>query len=283
MRTAARLAIATALTLIAARPADAADGKTLIDDVWTRYRTVRTERQDSEILVIAKPQAAPYTRADVEGLLRDPPSGVVHKRAVHHVRYADDGRDQLHVLFSLPAEDAGLGLLVARDPHGTQDELWLYMPGYHRVRRIPASSDQRFAGTDLLYEDVRAFIGEHTDAFDYAAPVAVELAGRPADVVVATPKDGTPTSYARRKIWIDREWHLPIRVELADRRDRPWKVLRGSSVVAVAPGVPRADLLEMRDVQRDGATLVLVTTRTVGRAIPAQVFTEDYLVHPGGD
>src|SRR5690242_18817390 len=108
-RAAARFVIA-AIALIAARPADAADGKTLIDDVWTRYRTVRTERQDSEILVIAKPQAARYTRADVEGLLLDPPSGVVHKRAVHHVRYADDGRDQLHVLFSLPAEDAGLGL-----------------------------------------------------------------------------------------------------------------------------------------------------------------------------
>jgi hypothetical protein len=282
-RAATRLWVAAAFGLMSARAVAAADGKALIDEVWARYRIVKSERQESDILVIKAPQAAPYSRADVERLLRDAPSGVAHKRALHHVRYADDGRDQLHVLFSLPAEDAGLGLLVARDPKGTQDDMWLYMPGYHRVRRIPASSDQKFAGTDLIYEDVRAFIGEHTDAFTYSAPVTEPIDGRSADVVIATPKDGTPTAYSRRKIWIDREWLLPVRVELADAKERPWKVLRNGEITAVAPGVHRADLLEMRDVQRNTATVVLVTKRSVGVAIPAQVFTEDYLIHPGND
>jgi hypothetical protein len=174
-------------------------------------------------------------------------------------------------------------LLIARASEGAQDDMWLYMPGYHRVRRIPASSDQKFAGTDLIYEDVRASIGEHTDAFTYSAPAMEQLDGRPADVVIATPQDGTATAYGRRKIWIDREWRFPVRVELYDANARLWKVLRNGEIREVAPGVRRADLVEMRDLQRNTATLIFVTTRTVGVAIPPQVFTEDYLVHPGND
>jgi len=283
VRIATRVAAVVVAMLAGARTATAADGKTLIDELWARYRTVRSERQESEILVVKTSQAAPYSRADVEALVRDAPAGVVRKRAVHHVRYADDGRDTLHVLFSLPPEDAGLGLLVARDPRGTQDDMWVYMPGYHRVRRIPASSDQKFAGTDLNYEDVRAFIGEHTEAFDYTAPVAEPIDGRTADMMVATPKDETATNYGRRTIWIDREWRLPVRVDFTDRHGAPWKTLRNAAVVAVAPGVHRADLVEMRDLRRGSATLVLVTKRAVGIDIPPQVFTEDYLIHPGND
>jgi len=277
------IVFAMLLASLAGRVEAAADGKALIDDVWTRYRTVRSERQESEILVVDAPPAAPFTRADVEALVRDVPKGVTHKRAVHHLLYTADGRDKLHIGFSLPAEDAGLGVLVARQPGTAEDGMWLYMPGYHRVRRIPASSDQKFAGTDLIYEDVRAFIGEPTDGFTYAAPVAAQLDGRAAEVVVATPDDGTATAYGTRKIWIDAEWRFPVRVELADRRGRAWKVLRNAAIAEVAPGVRRADLIEMRDLQRNSATLVLVTKRTVGIDIPPQVFTEDYLVHPGND
>ncbi len=51
----------------------------------------------------------------------------------------------------------------------------------------------------------------------------------------------------------------------------------------MAPGVRRADLAEMRDLQAAECTLLLVTKRSVGIEIPPQVFTEDYLVHPGAD
>jgi hypothetical protein len=274
---------AALVVLTLAHPVAAGDGQTLIDEVWTRYRTVRTERQEREFLVMKSPPPAPFSRADAERLVREAPGSVARKRAVHHVRYANDGEDELHILFSLPAEDAGLGLLVKRRPAGKQDDMWLYMPGYHRVRRMPASSDQKFAGTDFIYEDVRSSLGEHTEAFDYTPPVVEQLDGRSTKVVVATPKVGASNPYGQRKIWIDAEWSFPVRVELADTRGRPWKSLRNAEIREVAPGVRRADLIEMRDLQRDSATLVLVTSRAVDVPIPPQVFTEDYLVHPGSD
>jgi hypothetical protein len=61
------------------------------------------------------------------------------------------------------------------------------------------------------------------------------------------------------------------------------KVLHNTEIREIAPGVRRADLIEMRDVQRDEVTLLLITKRNVGVDIPAQVFTQDYLQQPGDD
>ena len=259
------------------------DPLALITDTWARYRSVKAEREESELLVVSKPQAAVFLRADAEAMARDERAGVIHKRAVRHVLYAADHGDKVHLLFSLPADDAGLGFLTWRQTGSAQDDMWLFMPGYRAVRRIPVSSKQRLAGTDLLYEDVRELAGERTDRFNYELVGAESVDGRATDIVGATPKADTVTVYSRRKVWIDKEWLFPLKVEFYDGDGKLWKVLRNTEIREVAPGTRRADLAEMRDVQLDQATLLLVTKRNVGIEIPPQVFTEDYLVHPGSD
>jgi hypothetical protein len=259
------------------------DGLALITATWDRYRSVKSEREESEILVVSAPQSKPFSRADAEALARDGGPGVVHKRAVRHVLDEPDHQDKLHILFSLPPEDAGLGFLVWRQPDGARDEMWLYMPGYDSVRRVPLSSKQRLAGTDFLYEDVRDLSGERTGSFTYETLSSEQVDGRTADVILAKPKSDTVTAYSNRKIWVDTEWLFPLRVEFYDAHDRLWKVLHNSDVREVAPGVYRANLVEMRDLQRNEATVILVTKRTAGVDIPLQVFTQSYLVRPGSD
>lgn len=259
------------------------DGLTIVSDTWTRYRSVKTEREESDILIVSAPQTGGYSRAETEAMTREAKSGVIHKRAVRHVLYADDHHDKIHLLFSLPADDAGLGFLVLRQADAGQDDMYLFMPGYRAVRRIPVSSKQRLAGTDLLYEDVRELAGERTDRFTYKTVGTETVDGRAADVISATPKADTVTAYSSRKVWIDKEWLFPLKAEFYDAGEKLWKVLRNSEIREVAPGVRRADLADMRDVQLNESTLFLVTKRAVGVEIPPQVFTEDYLVHPGAD
>jgi hypothetical protein len=259
------------------------DGLAVIAETWTRYRSVKTEREESEILIVSTPPAAGFSRAESEAMAREARPGVIHKRAVRHVLYAADGHDKIHMLFSLPPDDAGLGLLVWRQTDNAQDDMWLFMPGYRAVRRVPVSSRQRLAGTDLLYEDVRELAGERTDRFTYKIVAAESIDGRAADVVSATPKADTESAYSSRKVWIDKEWRFPLKVEFYDAGGSVWKVLRNTEIREVAPGVRRADLAEMRDLQLNECTLLLVTKRSVGQEIPAQVFTEDYLLHPGAD
>ena len=259
------------------------DGLALITETWARYRSVKTEREESEILIVSAPQAAGFSRAETEAMAREGRTGVIHKRAVRHVLYAPDHHDKIHLLFSLPPDDAGLGVLVWRKTDKAQDDMWLFMPGYRAVRRIPASSNQRLAGTDLLYEDVRELAGERTDRFTYKTVATESIDGRATEVISATPKPDTATAYGSRKSWIDKEWLFPLKIEFYDPSGKLWKVMRNADIHEVAPGVRRADLAEMRDVQQNECTLLLVTKRTVGIDIPAQVFTEDYLVHPGAD
>ena len=276
-------AAAVLLSCIAPLAHAESDGSALVTETWSRYRSVKTEREESEILIVSAPQAAGFSRAETEALAREARSGVIHKRAVRHVLYAPDRHDKIHLLFSLPADDAGLGLLVWRQTDNAQDDMWLFMPGYRAVRRVPISSKQRLAGTDLLYEDVRELAGERTDRFIYKTVATESVDGRSADVVSATPKPDTTSAYSTRKIWIDKEWLFPLKVEFNDTQGKLWKVLHNTEVREVATGVRRADLAEMRDVQLNECTLLLVTKRSVGADIPAQVFTEDYLVHPGAD
>ncbi|MGD0949382.1 MAG: outer membrane lipoprotein-sorting protein [Candidatus Binatia bacterium] len=259
------------------------DGLALISDTWARYRSVKTEREESEILIVSAPQAAGFSRAETEAMAREGRTGVIHKRAVRHVLYAPDHHDKIHLLFSLPPDDAGLGVLVWRQTDKAQDDMWLFMPGYRAVRRIPASSNQRLAGTDLLYEDVRELAGERTDRFTYKTVATESIEGRATEVISATPKPDTATAYGSRKSWIDKEWLFPLKIEFYDPSGKLWKVMRNAEIHEVAPGVRRADLAEMRDVQQNECTLLLVTKRNVGIDIPPQVFTEDYLVHPGAD
>jgi len=259
------------------------DGLALITETWARYRSVKTEREESEILIVSAPQAAGFSRAETEAMAREGRTGVIHKRAVRHVLYAQDHHDKIHLLFSLPPDDAGLGVLVWRQTDKAQDDMWLFMPGYRAVRRIPASSNQRLAGTDLLYEDVRELAGERTDRFTYKTVATESIDGRATEVISATPKPDTATAYGSRKSWIDKEWLFPLKIEFYDPSGKLWKVMRNADIHEVAPGVRRADLAEMRDVQQNECTLLLVTKRNVGIDIPPQVFTEDYLVHPGAD
>jgi hypothetical protein len=273
-----------AVCLLSAQAASAQqDGLSLVSETWNRYRSVKSEREESEIFIISKPHDTGYSRAEAEAMVRDSPSGVIHKRAVRHVLYAPDRHDKIHMLFSLPADDAGLGLLVWRQTDNTQDDMWLFMPGYRAVRRIPVSSKQRLAGTDLLYEDVRELAGERTDRFTYKIVATETIDGRTVEVVTATPQTGTLTAYGSRKIWIDKEWLFPLKVEFYDPAASLWKVLRNTEIREVAPTVHRADVAEMRDLQLNESTVFLVTKRNVASDIPAQVFTEDYLVHPGSD
>ena len=272
------------LSWCAASAAHAApDALALISETWTRYRSVKTEREESDILIVSAPPAPAFSRAEVEAMAREARAGVIHKRAVRHVLYAPDHHDKIHLLFSLPADDAGLGLLVWRQTDNAPDDMWLFMPGYRAVRRIPVSSQQRLAGTDLLYEDVRELAGERTERFTYNTVATESLDGRAATVISATPKPDTATAYSSRKVWIDTEWLFPLRVEFYDAGGKLWKVLRNTEIHEVAPGVRRADVAEMRDQQLNECTLLLVTARSVGSEIPPQVFTEDYLVHPGAN
>jgi hypothetical protein len=252
------------------------DPREIVERMAARYRSVKSEQETVQLLVIASPTQERFTLTDATRLVADGGRGVTHKRAVRYVLYADDREDRIRVSFQVPKDDAGTGFLVWRHREG-QDDQWLYMPALKKVRRVPVSSTATFMGTNFLYEDVRELAGEHVGRYVYEYGGVAEIDGRTCDVVVAKPNPETSSAYARRTLWIDRERLFGLQVEYYDPQGTLWKRLRSSNVHEVAPSVFRADLNEMRDLQLNEATLLFSADRRVGGSIPTGLFNRDSL------
>jgi hypothetical protein len=260
--------------------ADDEAARQLVAKASDRYRSVKTERETLEVLVIALPQKPGFSVDDAKAMVRDGGRGVTHKRAVRSAVYTDDRRDQLHVLFSLPPEDEGTGFLVWRQPGSGEDSQWLYMPALQRVRRVPVSSTATFVGTNLIYEDVRELAGENVDRYVYTSAGTETVDGVLCDVVAAVAAAGRSSAYGSRKVWIDPQRLTTMQIEYYDDNKKILKVLRNSAFTEVKKGVHRPALTEVRDLGLNEATLIWTSGREVGVDIPAQVFTRDYLENP---
>ena len=256
------------------------DATELMRKVSGAFRSVGTEREELDVLVVSAPQEEVYTVEQARSLSENSGSGVVRKRATRSIRYSPDGADKIHVVFSLPREDAGTGFLVWRSAHDDGDKQWLFLPALKRIRRVPISSTQTFVGTNLIYEDVRELAGERVDRYHYSAAGSGQVDGRKCEIVVAKAAVGATSAYASRKLWIDEERSFPLKIEYYDERGKVWKVLRNASLQEVKPGVYRPSLTEMRDLRINEATLLSFPTRKVGETIPHDVFTKDYLQNP---
>ena len=255
---------------LAAEPNEAVN---LVDLMWAQYRQPITEREEFDILIIPSPKNY-YSPDDARMLIKALPQGITHKRMVRNVLYADNGHDKIHVKFSKPKEDAGTSMLIWRHPMDGKDRQWLYVPVLGKVRRIPLSIIQGFAGTGLSYEDMRHLVGEKTARSRYELLADQACSGRTCRVVLTRPKG--VSAYSSRKIWIDSEKNYLSKIEYFDKAGVLWKTLRAIDMYEASEGVFRAQMLEMHDLQLNESTLLLASKRRLGEKAPGTIFTLDY-------
>jgi hypothetical protein len=276
----ARAALLTMLLAFAAggRPSFASeDAAPLMREVWTRMRSLQTEREKLTILVVPAPGKPQYTVADLAALTAEGGRGIARKRAVRSIGYSQGGQDRLHIVFSEPAEDLGTAFLVWRRPEVSQDDQWLYLPALGRPRRLPASSTQTFAGSNFTYEDIRSLTSEPIERFDYEIAGEEVVDGQPCTIVRARPKEGTSSAYATRTIAIAKGSLFPLRSTFHDAAGQPWKVLYDVDPKEVAPNVWRPTMAEMRDLKLNETTIIVFEDREVNPVLSPAIFTQDHL------
>lgn len=265
------------VALFAGRAHAAEDGRPLMEAVWKGMRSLATERDTLDVLVVAAPDRERYQPADARALVATRPAGVTYKRAVRSVRYAPNGADKLRVVFLEPREDRGTGFLVSRHAGDEPDDQWLFLPALKRVRRIPASSTQTFVGTDFIYEDVRALTSEALDRFDYVLAGEENVDGVACTLVRATPKPGTTSAYASRSIAVAKTSRFPLRIGYSDGRGTLVKLQHNVAPTEVRPGVWRPELTEMRDLALGETTLITFAAREIDVDLKPELFTQDAL------
>jgi outer membrane lipoprotein-sorting protein len=171
--------------------------------------------------------------------------GAGGREKVRTLRVYQRGVDRRLAKFLTPADVRDVGYLRLAD-----DEMYLYLPAFRRVRRIASSiKHEDFMGTDLSYEDLsRTRFGD-----DYRA-VEVETTEQEYTLTLE-PRPEADVSYGRIVMQVQRERWVITDLQLFGLDDRLLKTIVASDFRRVND-YWMAHRLEVRSV-RDGHRTVL--------------------------
>ena len=163
----------------------------------------------------------------------------------------DDG-DKSLTIFDSPRDIKGTAFLSYS--HVTKpDDQWLYLPALKRVKRISsANKSGPFMGSQFAYEDLASF---EVDKYRYKFLRDEKLDGQDTQVVENTPKYKY-SGYTRQIVWIDKQRHIPLKVEYYDRKNALLKTLTFSNYKQYLNKYWRAHQQVMENHQNGKTTLL---------------------------
>lgn len=131
-----------------------------------------------------------------------------------YTKYFNDKDDWRVIKFLTPTDVRGIGFLVLAD-----DQMYLYMPAFHRIRRIAShSKKESFMGSDLSYNDMetsRYFENYNANLIeDTQDNYILELTRRPT----------SKKPYPRIKMTVDKISSIPISMEYFNEANNLWKI-----------------------------------------------------------
>ena len=233
------------------------DARAAVVQAWQQYRQgVQSEQELIEVRVTQDGQA------------------VQEKRLWRRIQNGAQGQ-KLSIKFVAPADDQGLGLLVERG-FVDGDQIWLRLPSWSGGRKVVGNRELKyFADTGFTFEDSKQLIGESAALFDYRyLPPTAQGA-----LVVATPKPGVLSGYARREICLNAQG-VPVKTDYFDADGQLIKTLSFEAISFAAPGRWRADRIVLRHFQQHSVTVLTVKQRQFNVATADSLFTLPYLLEP---
>ncbi len=190
----------------------------------------------------------------------------------------DEKGDKMRIEFSAPADVRGTVLLRVEDPDTKTDRQWLYLPAFHRTRRLgEADLGDRFVGSDIFFEDMKR---RYVEDYSYKLVGEDTIDGKPCWVIESRPfseRVKRESPYGKARLWLRKDILFVVKSYQFDRQGRPLKEMRVKSLRRVAGRAWRADRVEIVDVQRHHRTVVVVERRDLPRSIPDELFSKHRL------
>ena len=179
---------------------------------------------------------------------------LVRKLRMQSKKYGVDERTL--ITFDEPADVRDTKYLSwVYDDTQKDDDLWVYFPTENLVRRISGGGKKgSFMRSDFANEDIeqRAVdddthtLVEETTEGDRAVYVIES---------VPIPIKAADSNYAKRKLWVDKEYWVPVKIEYYDRRDRLLKTMVQGGIENI-DGIWTATKLIMETPRRKSKTLM---------------------------
>ncbi len=177
---------------------------------------------------------------------------LVRKLRMQNKKYGVDERSL--ITFDEPADVRDTKYLSwVYDDTEKDDDLWVYFPTENLVRRISGGGKKgSFMRSDFANEDIE----QRAVDDDIHTLVEEAAVGERAVYVIESvpiPIKATDSNYAKRKLWVDQEYWLPLRIEYYDRRDRLLKTMVQGGIENV-DGIWTATKLIMETPRRKSKT-----------------------------
>jgi outer membrane lipoprotein-sorting protein len=193
-------------------------------------------------------------------------SGTTKERTLKlWTRYFRDKDDWSLTKFVEPADIQDLGFLSLAD-----DKMYLYLPGFDRVRRIASHArKESFAGSDLSNDDLST--GKYVDHF--SAKITKETDQE--YVLELTRKPGSNRIYPKSTVWVNKENFTIPKMELFDKNEKLWKTFEGE--YEQIQGYWTMTSLTMTDVQKKHKTIMTLEDIRFDVGLDEETFTQRYL------
>jgi outer membrane lipoprotein-sorting protein len=175
------------------------------------------------------------------------------------------GYDSRVLKFVSPSDVKDIGLLIL-----SEDLMYLYLPEFHRIRRI-ASSNRKdsFHGSDLSYED----LGFSDFSRDYVPKFLSEDETR--WVLELNEKSDRQKAYTKIILTVDKTSLMPLSMDLYNRSGELWKHAEYSSVKLSSYTVINA--LKMVDKKRNSTTFLEFKDIKLDQNLDSVIFTQRFL------
>jgi hypothetical protein len=193
-----------------------------------------------------------------------------------------NGVDNMRMVrFTTPKDVAGTVILTIE--HGSEDDMWVYLPALGRVRRLVASNKKdSFAGTDFTYGDV---IGHKVADWTYKLLREETVDGAPTWVIESLPKSpqvASDTGYGRRISWVRQDNYVLVKGENYNARGELERTFHGTEVTNIDPkaGKWQALRLEMTNVKTKHTSVIAFSNFRANVGVSDDYFTTRYMERP---
>lgn len=191
------------------------------------------------------------------------------------VMEVDGDGDKSISIFENPQDVKGTKMLTHSHKNDDDDQ-WLYLPTFRRVKRISSSNkSSSFMGSEFSYEDLGS---QEIEKYDYKWMKDIKIDGKDGWLLERKPK--SKSGYSRMVMKISKEYMNPVQVEYYDRKNELLKVADFSNFKKFKVGKKtmwRANKIHMKNVQTKKESIFEWKDRKIGVAHKSRDFNKTAL------
>lgn len=208
------------------------------------------------------PKAPADIQAEMIMIIKRASGGEKRRELMVWTKNNPAGDDWRLMKFLAPADIKDLGFLVLAD-----DQMYLYMPEFQRVRRIAShNKKESFVGSDFSYDDLG------TAGFSAFFNPRLKEENEKVWILELERKPGVRKQYSKIMLTVDKATELPVRAELYDDSGQLFKVETQENSLVGKYWVPTRFVME--NIRAGTSTVLELRNVRVDQNLTAEIFTE---------